>query len=132
MLVHDLRGILTYVRTRAMKNLIYGCAAASLKVAPYLPRWLRTRLFRRPRYTLRSDLYWGICKRLARRYVPKPYAGHIVMFSSKDNANPHRVFWGPLALGGLTVHEIPTGHAKMVLAPYSAILAAAFDASLPG
>ena len=116
---------------RAIKNLAYGFAAASLHVAPYLPESLRTQLFRPPRYTLRSDLYWGICKRVAHGYVAKPYAGHIVMFSAKGLTNPHGAFWRPLALDGLTMHEIPAGHTEMVLAPYSSILAAAFDASLP-
>ena len=131
LLVRNLRGILSYLRMRAVKNLVYGFVAASLHVAPHLPKGLRALFFRPPRYTLRSDLYWGICKRIAQRYAAKPYAGHIVMFSSKGNANPHRLFWGPLALDGLTVHEIPANHTKIVLAPHSAVLAAAFDASLP-
>lgn len=132
LLSRNLRGILSYLRLRGTKNLNYGFAAASLHVAPHLPKWLRTEFFRAPRYTLRSDLYWGICKRAAHGYVAKPYAGHIVMFSAKGKVNPHRAFWGPLALEGLTVHEIPAGHSEIVLAPYSSILAAAFDASLPG
>ena len=83
LLGRNLRGMLSYVRGRAIKNLAYGFAAASLHVTPYLPESLRTQIFRPPRYTLRSDLYWGICKRVAHRYVAKPYAGHIVILAQK-------------------------------------------------
>jgi amino acid adenylation domain-containing protein len=130
LLVQDLRGTRSYLHVRVRKSLAYGFAAASLHVAPHLPKWVRTRLFRSPRYILRSDLYWGICKRIAHRYVAKPYAGRVVMFSAKGMTNRHRAFWGPLALDGLTTFEVPAGHSQMVLAPHSAILAAAFDAGL--
>ena len=62
--------------------------------------------------------------------MPKPYPGHITMFSSAGNSEQQRAHWGPLALGGLTVLEVPAGHDDMVLPPHSKLLAEHFDACL--
>ena len=73
------------------------------------------------------DLLFG---RASRNYVPKPYPGHITMFSSAGNSERQRANWGPLARGGLTVLEMPAGHDDMVLPPQSKLLAEHFDACL--
>jgi amino acid adenylation domain-containing protein len=73
--------------------------------------------------------YW--LRILANRdYVPKPYTGHITMFSSAGNSKRQRAHWGPLARGGLTVLEVPAGHDDMVASPHSKLLAERFDACL--
>ena len=68
--------------------------------------------------------------RASRNYVPKPYPGHITMFSSAGNSERQRANWAPLARGGLTVLEVPAGHDDMVLPPHSKLLAEYFDACL--
>jgi acyl-CoA synthetase (AMP-forming)/AMP-acid ligase II/thioesterase domain-containing protein/acyl carrier protein len=81
-------------------------------------------------YEHRPAYYDWLCGRANRKYLPKPYAGHITMFSSKGNSGRQRACWGPLARGGLTVLEIPAGHDDMVLPPHSKLLAEYFDACL--
>ena len=67
---------------------------------------------------------------LTRNYVPKPYTGHITMFSSAGNSERQKAHWGPLATGGLTIFEIAATHDDIVLPPYSKLLAEHFDACL--
>jgi aspartate racemase len=45
--------------------------------------------------------------RASRNYVPKPYTGHITIFSSAGNSERRRIHWGPIAGGGLTILEVP-------------------------
>jgi len=52
------------------------------------------------------------------------------MFSSAGNSERHKALWGPLALGGLTVLEVPGGHHGMMLPPHSKVLAQYFDRRL--
>jgi oxalate---CoA ligase len=88
------------------------------------------RLGRSIPYEYRPVYYEWLCLRANRDYVPKPYAGHITMFSSAGNSERQRAHWGPLARGGLTVLEVPAGHDDMVLPPHSKRLAEYFDACL--
>ena len=81
-------------------------------------------------YEHRPIYYEWLCARANRGYVPKPYTGHITMFSSAGNSERQRAAWETLALGGLTVLEVPAGHDDMVLPPYSKVLAKHFDACL--
>jgi hypothetical protein len=50
------------------------------------------------------------------------------VFNAKGSPEFHTANWQPLALGGLTVIEIPTGHTAMVWPPFSDLLAEYFDA----
>ena len=93
-----------------------------------LDLWLR--LGRNIPYKHRSTYYDWLCTRANRHYVPKPYPGHITMFSSAGNSEWQRGHWGPLARGGLTVLEVPAGHVGMIRPPHSKLLAEYFDASL--
>jgi thioesterase domain-containing protein len=81
-------------------------------------------------YEHRHPYYEWLCKRAGRGYVPKPYPSHITMFSSAGNSERQRKHWGPLARGGLTVLEVPTGHNDMASPPHSKVLAEYFDACL--
>ena len=121
---------LSYVRMRATKNLAYGFASARLAASRHLPNGIARRLFRPPLYDLRPDLYNAIYTNAARNYAPQPYAGPIAVFSGKGRSELHKQFWGRLARGGVTVMEIPAGHAEMVWPPYSVLLAESFDACL--
>jgi len=78
----------------------------------------------------RPAYYERLSVRANRSYVPKPYPGHITMFSSAGNSKRQRAHWAPFARGGLTVLEVPAGHDDMVLPPYSKLLAEHFDACL--
>jgi thioesterase domain-containing protein/acyl carrier protein len=78
----------------------------------------------------RVSYYGWICHRAKLHYAAKPYTGHITMFSSTGNSQRQRAYWGPLASGGLTVLEVPAGHADIVLPPHSKLLAEYFDACL--
>jgi amino acid adenylation domain-containing protein len=81
-------------------------------------------------YKHRSSYYVWLCSQATRHYVHKPYTGHITMISSEGNSERLRVNWGPLALGGLTVLEVPAAHADMVSPPHSKFIAEHFDACL--
>jgi thioesterase domain-containing protein/acyl carrier protein len=78
----------------------------------------------------RARYYDLLCIRATRRHVAKPYSGHITMFSSVGNSERQKAHWGPLALGGLTVLEVPGGHHDMMLPPHSNLLAQYFDECL--
>jgi thioesterase domain-containing protein/acyl carrier protein len=59
-------------------------------------------------------------------YVPRPYPGKITLFrASKQPAgvapDPH-LGWGPLALGGVDVYEVPGYHGAIVYEPRARIL----------
>jgi amino acid adenylation domain-containing protein len=75
----------------------------------------------------RSTYYVWLCSRANRHYVPKPYPGHIAVFSSADNSERQRAHWGSLALGGLTVLEVPAPHADVCSLPHSKHIAERFD-----
>ena len=81
-------------------------------------------------YEHRPAYYDRLCVRASRAYVPKPYPGHITMFSALGNSARQRATWEPLARGGLTVLEVPAGHDDMVLPPRCKLLAEYFDARL--
>ena len=81
-------------------------------------------------YERQPDYYNWLYVRANRNHVPKPYHGHITMFSSAGNCERQRAHWGPLARGGLTVLEVPASHDDMVLPPHSKLLAKYFDACL--
>ena len=81
-------------------------------------------------YEHRDIYYERLGKRATRSYVPKPYPGHIVMFSSAGKSDLRRADWGPLAGGGITVLEVPAGHYDMVSPPFSKLLTEYFDACL--
>jgi len=92
-------------------------------------RWciLRLSLGRPIPYDERTAWYDWVCTRASGNYVPKPYAGHITMFSSAGNSERQKAHWSPLASGGLTVLEVPASHDDMVLPPHSKALAKHFD-----
>ena len=81
-------------------------------------------------YDYRPIYYEWLCCWASRHYEPKPYPGHITMFSAAGKTERQRADWGPLARGCLTVLEVPAGHDDMVLPPYSKLLAEHFDACL--
>ena len=61
---------------------------------------------------------------------PKPYAGHITMFSSVGNSERQKAHWGPLATRRPDgIFEVAATHDDIVLPPYSKLLAEHFDAS---
>jgi len=78
-------------------------------------------------YDQRTDWYDWVCRRASSAYVPKPYDGHITMFSSAGNSNRQKASWSALANGGLTILEMPATHDDMVLPPDSKLLAEHFD-----
>jgi len=93
-------------------------------------RTLRLRLGYSIAYEDRPAYYDRLCSKANRQYVPRPYSGHITMFSSMGNSVRQRSYWGPIARGGLTVLEVPASHDDMVLPPHSKLLAEHFDACL--
>jgi amino acid adenylation domain-containing protein len=81
-------------------------------------------------YEHRPTYHDRLCVRASRDYMPKPYPGHITIFSSAGNSERQRAHWRPLACGGLTVLEVPAGHSDMMFPPHSKLLAKHFDACL--
>jgi len=92
-------------------------------------RWyvLKLRAGQPVRYDHRPIWYDWLCCRASRNYVPKPYTGHITMFSSAGNSERQAAHWGPLAGHGLTMLEVPATHDDIVLPPHSKLLARHFD-----
>jgi acyl carrier protein len=107
------REIADYIRVRVKKNLIYRLAVARLWSLPFLTQGLRRWIARPPPYSIRPDLYSRLSRQASRRYKPQPYAGHIAVISGKGRAEIHRANWQQLAQGGLTVMEVPAGHAEI-------------------
>jgi thioesterase domain-containing protein/acyl carrier protein len=61
-----------------------------------------------------------------RSYVPRPYPGRVIFFMASDRdafsgSSPH-AGWSDLALGGMTVHEVPGNHITMNLPPHVEVL----------
>ena len=77
--------------------------------------------------TQRSDYYEWLCARARRQYVPRPYSGHLTIFSSAGNSEWQRLCWRPLVQGGLTVFEVPARHDLMIWPPHSKLLAEKVD-----
>ena len=70
----------------------------------------------------------------ALKYVPKPYDGHITVFRATERLDdPYcdmRLGWGPVAMGGVTTHEIDSNHYDIVEYPAVTSVAAILDAAL--
>jgi amino acid adenylation domain-containing protein len=81
-------------------------------------------------YKRRKDYYEWLRIRVSRKYVPEPYPAQIEMFSSAGNSERQTAYWGPLALGGLTVLEIPASHINITSPPHTKLLAEYFDSCL--
>ncbi len=103
---------------------------AAQRLLTHLPNLMRMLTGRPTPYTERRNFYYWLFSRAARGYSPKPFPGHLIVFSSEGMSECHKKRSGPLALDGLTVTEIPAKHLEMVWPPYSKLLAEAFDACL--
>jgi thioesterase domain-containing protein len=64
-------------------------------------------------------------KRALARYVFRPYAGKITLMRAVDRGpevlgkrEESTLGWGPLAGGGLEIHDVNTGHMSMLFEPY--------------
>jgi len=121
--------LIRYVSTRAVKTLARGTEIMGFAVR-HIPNDIRMKVGLPIPYDQRSEYYFRIFSRASRRYKPAPFSGPVVMFSAIGLSDWHRKRWGPLALGGLAVHEIPAEHAEMVWPPYSATLARGLDVYL--
>jgi amino acid adenylation domain-containing protein len=70
----------------------------------------------------------------ARDFVPKPYDGHLLVFSArKRNDDPYRdeaLGWRPVALGGVTAYEIDGDHVSIFSSPIVGAIAEELDRSL--
>jgi amino acid adenylation domain-containing protein len=124
---HSIKDAANYIVKRAARNFFHGIAVARLAALEYVPN-ISSRFIQPPSYASRRDLYRTIFRRALSRYKSQPYNGHIVVFSAKGMTHFHKTHWEPLAVGGLTVTEIPGGHVEMVRPPYSILLAQALDA----
>ena len=78
----------------------------------------------------RREYYRYIFSEAARRYRPQPYPGGIELIARQGYAIEQSTRWGPIAKGGLNVHELPGTHAEIVRPPLSEQLAAVIDQSL--
>jgi hypothetical protein len=77
----------------------------------------------------------GEASRLAaRNFVPKPYDGHLLIFSAKTREDhPYRentLGWVPVALGGVTACEVDGDHRSMMSNPAVNAIAAKLDEAL--
>ena len=63
----------------------------------------------------RVNYHDRVCRLANRNYVPKPYSGDIIMFSSAGNSERQRAHWAPLARGKLVIYEVPAGHFDMAM-----------------
>jgi thioesterase domain-containing protein len=121
-------------RVKGFQDLLYSGVRSVRSRVRYLPQalwcWLLDVWFRLGRSIpneQRSDYYQWLCMHANRGYTPRAYAGHITMFASAGNSKQQRAHWGPLALAGLTVVELPADHLGMVQPPHSKLLAEHFD-----
>ena len=60
-----------------------------------------------------------------RDYVPQAYGGRVTLFKVIQRHTPldPLLGWGPLATGGLEIHEVPGTHLDMVFEPHVRTLA---------
>jgi thioesterase domain-containing protein len=115
-----------YLLLRVYKSLAFRTKIRK-RVAALRLNALR-RLFKRTMSdTQRSDYYEWLCARARRQYVPRPYSGHLTIFSSAGNSEWQKLCWKPLVQGGLTVLELPAGHLEMIWPPHSKLLARKVD-----
>jgi thioesterase domain-containing protein len=57
-----------------------------------------------------------------RDYGPQAYGGRVTLFKATQRRDP-LMGWGPLATGGLEIHEVPGTHRTMVFEPHVRTLA---------
>jgi pimeloyl-ACP methyl ester carboxylesterase len=83
-------------------------------------------------YGEREYFYMRWFRDILTNYTPKPYLGPITLFASQAELDAYRSMWSTLAIGGLTVRDLPLApdHSSVVLLPNSRFLAAQIDASL--
>src|SRR5690606_11368538 len=58
-----------------------------------------------------------------RRYMPKPYAGPLLMIRSERSLGPPHMGWEGLVQGGLDVAVVPGDHFSMIKDPQAHVLA---------
>ena len=127
---HNVGEIADYIRVRAAKNISYRIAVARLWLSPFLTTALKRCIVRPPPYAIRADLYGRINRKALRHYKPQPYAGNIVVISGKGRTEVHKANWRELVQGGLTVMEIPAGHAEIARSSNIEMLASCLDTLL--
>jgi thioesterase domain-containing protein len=82
----------------------------------------RQRLVPRPLRVVREAGRWA-----AKDYRPKPYPGTITLF--RATKQPYGIYpdrtngWGPLAIGGVVVHDSPGHHGAIIREPRTRVLA---------
>ena len=118
-----------YISRRIKKTLIHRLELGR-QALQNLPNSLRLWLHTPLPYVQRADFYGYLNSAATARYIVKPYSGPIHMYASRGRSKEQWERWSPMALGGLTVREIPAGHFEMVWPPHSTTLAAALDECL--
>src|SRR5262249_59952636 len=78
---------------------------------------------------LAGEAPWKIQYRRVFDYRPEPCDTPMLLFRSRIHLergwfHDPQLGWGPVARGGLTVHEMPGGHSTMFLEPHVQRLAA--------
>jgi thioesterase domain-containing protein len=62
----------------------------------------------------------------APNYRPRPYAGHVTVFRASEKilnlSSDPKAGWKHLALGGVTIHEVPGNHLSLVEEPHVRVL----------
>lgn len=70
--------------------------------------------------------FYGAYARALAKYIPKPYAGRVVMYlCAKERTQPFdpRLMWRKVVKGGIEVHRIPGTHRTMMQEPSVRLLA---------
>jgi len=116
----------TYYRTKFLDSAIYPVLLRSYLAAKWpLPDYLR--------YHYHSKAHW----RVFAAYKFKPFPGKITLIRARDRGieklgvrEDPTLGWGSLALGGVEIVEVPTGHFDMIYEPYVGTFAKQLNAML--
>jgi aspartate racemase len=67
--------------------------------------------------SLRHFYILGVYRQALKNYVPKVYAGRLIIFLPEGNLRASQI-WKKLALRGIEIHEVHGSHAGVLDEPY--------------
>lgn len=111
---------------------IYGNTRKAIKrLREKAPNELRHALGLAVPHDEREYFYMRRFRDIETSYTPELYRGPITLFAAQTRAESYRTMWADLAVGGLTMRNLPLAeHSNVVLLPNSRFLAMQIDASL--
>jgi len=113
---------LTYIATRIIGKM-KDRARAVQKISKNITCKVFVAIGRPLPFGLRSFYIREVHRQAARKYVAKPYSGHVVLFTANESSYEAQLGWRQLIDGRLEIHEVPGDHNSFLQEPNVQVLA---------